>query len=206
MNMPIKKATEKEIPQLYLRAKKGDQDALVSLHLYSAHILEYHMAKEGFDSDAIKDHSQSLFLHIRDAITRKNDENFDPKASIESLAHWKVKSALRQRSRFKSWFIRKNPDIYGTNDFADSTNSRLSHNQLVKAIDSLDEKHALPLRMVYINGYSYDEAQNLLGLKPGTLRTRIYDGKAKLIPILKKMIANRKRQKELFSPKNNRTS
>ncbi len=51
---------------------------------------------------------------------------------------------------------------------------------LIKELNRLDDKYRLPLILCYYNGYSYSEIAKVLGIKEGTVKSRISTGKAKL--------------------------
>jgi RNA polymerase sigma factor (sigma-70 family) len=65
-----------------------------------------------------------------------------------------------------------------------SAESTFSENEILKAIDSLNDDLRLPFRM-HIEGYKYKEIADELGLKEGTVKSRIFFSRQKLMLILK---------------------
>jgi len=68
-------------------------------------------------------------------------------------------------------------------DFA-STESNFSENEIEKAIDSLRQEFRIPFRM-HVEGYKYEEIASELGLKIGTVKSRIFLSRKKLMSMLK---------------------
>jgi len=56
--------------------------------------------------------------------------------------------------------------------------------EIEKTIDSLNQKFRIPFRM-YMDGYKYKEIADKLGLKMGTVKSRIFFTRQKLTEILK---------------------
>jgi RNA polymerase sigma-70 factor (ECF subfamily) len=65
-----------------------------------------------------------------------------------------------------------------------SPESYFSQNEIEKAIDSLSDEFRLPFRM-HIDGFKYHEIAERLGLKIGTVKSRIFFTRQKLMQILK---------------------
>lgn len=79
-------------------------------------------------------------------------------------------------------------DLYYINQPHDkgfiSPESSFSENEIEKAIDSLSDEFRIPFRM-HIDGYKYKEIAGELGLKIGTVKSRIFFTRQKLMLILK---------------------
>lgn len=79
-------------------------------------------------------------------------------------------------------------DLFFINQSSDkgsiSPESNYSENEIEKAIDSLEDEFKLPFRM-HINGYKYKEIADELGLKIGTVKSRIFFARQKLMRTLK---------------------
>jgi RNA polymerase sigma-70 factor (ECF subfamily) len=65
-----------------------------------------------------------------------------------------------------------------------SPESQYTENEIEKAIDSLDDDFRIPFRM-HIDGYKYKEISEKLGLKIGTVKSRIFFTRQKLMLMLK---------------------
>lgn len=51
---------------------------------------------------------------------------------------------------------------------------------LVRCLDTLDDKYRVPLVLQYYEGVGYDEISRLLGLNPGTVKSRMNEAKKRL--------------------------
>jgi len=65
-----------------------------------------------------------------------------------------------------------------------SPESSYSEGEIEKAIDSLSDEFRIPFRM-HIEGYKYYEIADKLGLKLGTVKSRIFFSRQKLMHMLK---------------------
>jgi RNA polymerase sigma factor (sigma-70 family) len=79
-------------------------------------------------------------------------------------------------------------DLYYINQPHDkgfiSPESSFSESEIEKAIDSLSDEFRIPFRM-HVDGYKYKEIADELGLKIGTVKSRIFFTRQKLMLILK---------------------
>ncbi len=65
-----------------------------------------------------------------------------------------------------------------------SPESQYTESEIEKAIDSLDDDFRIPFRM-HLDGYKYKEISEKLGLKIGTVKSRIFFTRQKLMLMLK---------------------
>ena len=65
-----------------------------------------------------------------------------------------------------------------------SPDSQYSEGEIEKAIDSLEDEFRIPFRM-HLDGYKYKEIADELGLKIGTVKSRIFFTRQKLMLMLK---------------------
>lgn len=65
-----------------------------------------------------------------------------------------------------------------------SPESEYTKQEIEKFIDSLSNEFSIPLRMA-MNGYKYQEISEILGLKIGTVKSRIFLSRQKLMLMLK---------------------
>src|SRR4030042_2893543 len=79
-------------------------------------------------------------------------------------------------------------DLYYLNQPHDkgfiSPESNYAENEIEKAIDSLEDDFRIPFRM-HIDGYKYKEIAEELGLKIGTVKSRIFFTRQKLMHMVK---------------------
>jgi len=83
-------------------------------------------------------------------------------------------------------------DLYYINSPQDkgfiSPESKYAEGEIEKAIDSLEDEFRIPFRM-HLEGYKYQEIADKLGLKIGTVKSRIFFTRQKLMHILKDYVS-----------------
>lgn len=70
-------------------------------------------------------------------------------------------------------------------NLAEELEVRERYNEVVKAIEGLDEKYSTSLFLLYCKEMTVDEIADMMGISPKTVYTRIARGKNLLISILK---------------------
>ena len=93
-----------------------------------------------------------------------------------------------RRIKKENTIIDATQDLYYINQPLDkgfiSPESVFSEFEIMKAIESLDPEFKIPFRM-HIEGYKYKEIADKLGLKIGTVKSRIFFTRQKLMLMLK---------------------
>jgi len=93
-----------------------------------------------------------------------------------------------RRNAKENTIIDGTQDLYYLNQPHDkgfiSPESKYSENEIEKAIESLEDEFKIPFRM-HVNGFKYKEIADELGLKIGTVKSRIFFTRQKLMHILK---------------------
>jgi len=100
---------------------------------------------------------------VRPAETSYNDADVDGDEKLVSLL-------LNQPDDFLVWWA--NPE----REFA----NRLLGRDIENAIESLPEAYRVAVMLVNVEGLSYDEAANVLGVPPGTIHSRMKRGRTLL--------------------------
>jgi RNA polymerase sigma-70 factor (ECF subfamily) len=93
-----------------------------------------------------------------------------------------------RRSTRQNTTFDNSKDFYVLNSVTDDDNSspdeQISHEYLSKAIENLEDEYKVPFIM-HVNGYKYKEIADELNLKIGTVKSRIFFSRKKLIDSLK---------------------
>ena len=93
-----------------------------------------------------------------------------------------------RRSRKKSTYSNQSIEHYHKNYFiasrAYNPDSIFLSHEIEKTVETLDERFKKPLKMYYV-GYQYKEIAEILNLNLGTVKSRIYFSRRKLIKKLK---------------------
>jgi len=79
-------------------------------------------------------------------------------------------------------------ELYYLNHSSDkgsiSPESAFSGNEIEKAINALNDEYRLPFQM-HVDGYKYEEIAENLNLKLGTVKSRIFFARQKLMSVLR---------------------
>jgi RNA polymerase sigma-70 factor, ECF subfamily len=167
------------VSERQLVARVVDGDPAAQRELYDSHVdrvyrLAYRLAGE---DELARDFTQLTFIR---AFERIGDFRFE-----SSLATWLhtigVSIALNGLRKVKTARTREAPieaaSSIGT--FTREAEPDLK-TRLKAAIDSLSEKYRTVFLMHDVEGYTHEEIGAALGIPPGTSKTRLFQGRAKL--------------------------
>ncbi len=123
------------------------------------------------------------------AITNK--DKFDPATNLKAWVYTIMKNTFINKYRKDSkvsTIIDNTRDLYFLNNSksADviSPESQYSQSELEKVINGLEDEHRIPFQM-HFQGYKYKEIAEALHLSIGTVKSRIFFSRKKLISKLK---------------------
>jgi len=138
------------------------------------------------DRDTALDLVQDTYLK---AITHK--DKFADYTNLKAWVFTIMKNTFinnYRRNMKENTIIDGTQDLYYLNQPHDkgfiSPESNYAKNEIEKAIDSLEDEFRVPFRM-HIDGYKYKEIADELGLKIGTVKSRIFFTRQKLMHMLK---------------------
>ncbi len=134
--------------------------------------IAFHDLGSAPDADDV---TQEVFLRLLRAAPR-----FDSEAHAK---HWLIRVTLNEcrRLRLSPWRRRVVP----LEERADAPRVELpEQKELLQAVAALPRKYRAPLYLHYYEGYSTDEVAELLGRRPGTIRTQLARGRQQLKNIL----------------------
>ena len=138
------------------------------------------------DRDTALDLVQDTYLK---AITYK--DTFVDYTNLKAWVFTMMKNTVinnYRRNVKENTIIDGTQDLYYINQPHDkgfiSPESSYSEGEIEKAIDSLSDEFRIPFRM-HVDGYKYKEIADELGLKIGTVKSRIFFTRQKLMLILK---------------------
>jgi len=120
-----------------------------------------------------------------------NRDKFEDYTNIKAWVFTIMKNTFinnYRRNVTENAFIDISKDLYNINIPQEkgfiSPESQYAAGEIEKAIESLRDEFRIPFKM-HIEGYKYHEIAEKLGLKIGTVKSRIFLTKRKLILILK---------------------
>lgn len=121
----------------------------------------------------------------------KHRDKFVYKSSLKAWTFTILKNTFinnYRRSRKKSTYSGQSIEHYNKNYYtappAYNPDSIFASNEIEQTIETLDEHFKTPLKMHYV-GYKYKEIAELLNINIGTVKSRIYFSRNKLIKKLK---------------------
>lgn len=162
-----------------LVARVVDGDPAAQRELYDSHVdriyrLSYRLAGE---DELARDFTQLTFIR---AFERIGDFRFE-----SSLATWLhtigVSIALNGLRKVKTARNREAPIEAASSVGTISREAEPDlKSRLKSAIDSLSEKYRTVFLMHDVEGYTHEEIGAALGIPPGTSKTRLFQGRAKL--------------------------
>ena len=137
------------------------------------------------DHDSALDLIQDTYLKV---ITYK--DKFVDYTNLEAWAITIMKNTFinnYKRNKKENTIIDGTQDLYYINQPHDkgfiSPESFYAEREIGKAIDSLSDEFRVPFQM-YIDGYKHKEIADELGLKPGTVKSRVFSTRQKLMLML----------------------
>ena len=123
------------------------------------------------------------------AITHK--DKFDPSTNLKAWVYTIMKNTFINKYRREmkvNMIIDTTEDLFYLNNSKNSTSvspeSRFSQSELEKVIDELQDEHRIPF-MMHFQGYKYKEIAHHLDLSIGTVKSRIFFCRKKLMSKLK---------------------
>jgi len=164
------------------RIAGGDQRAFAELYdLLSSRVL-------GLVRRILLDHAQSeevtqeIFLEIWQTATRFDPNKGGATTWILTMAHRRAVDRVRasQSSRNRDTKIGIRDYDPGYDHVAESTEIRIEHERVTRALDRLTELQRQAVTLAYYGGYSHSEVAAMLSVPIGTVKTRLRDGMIRL--------------------------
>jgi RNA polymerase sigma-70 factor (ECF subfamily) len=148
--------------------------------------LQYFAYSLTSNRDDAKDLIQETYLR---AITHK--DKFDPSTNLKAWVYTIMKNVFINKYRKA---VRLNKIIDYTQDlhymsnsnhsYPVSADSKYNHSELERMLNDLEEEHRIPFQM-HFEGYKYREIADNLNISLGTVKSRIFFCRRKMIEKLK---------------------
>jgi RNA polymerase sigma-70 factor (ECF subfamily) len=123
------------------------------------------------------------------AITHK--DKFDPATNMKAWVYTIMKNTFINKYRKESkvsMIIDTTEDLYYLNNSKRSNSvtpdSKYQHSELQKVVNELQDEHRIPFQM-HFEGYKYKEIAERLNLSIGTVKSRIFFSRKKMMEKLK---------------------
>ncbi len=165
------------------KAKQGNQECFeFILKQYQKKVYGYALAKTKNNDDAL-DLSQNIFLKLYKSLKGfRGDCSFD--TFLYKIMFTSTADFLKKRSANQTFSLYdeqgKDVEIKDKTDIERDYEKKETVKQILKALDelSIEQRECFILRD--INGYSYIEIANILGISVETVKTRIYRARNKI--------------------------
>lgn len=107
--------------------------------------------------------------NYRKKSVRPAEQPYD-ELDTENSNHEVASLLIEQPNEFLNWWANPEKQVY----------NNLLGDDLMKAVESLPEVYQMTVTLVNVEGFSYDEAAEVLGVSPGTIRSRMNRGRTLL--------------------------
>ena len=154
----------------------NDDDALREFHRRHAPWVRARLQRRCADDDMVRDALQDTFV----AVWRHAggwDGRGEPAAWLWGIAARRLVGVHRSRQRWAPTSALEDDEATDGGGF---DLALAAHLDLTQALGSLDADLAAVVRATYLDGLSINETSSLLGIPPGTVKTRIMRAKAQL--------------------------
>ena len=173
---------QNQIDSLITACKKGNE--IAQMQIYDSYskamftIACHYLKNEEEAKDVIQEAFLKAFLNIK---------KYKPEATFGAwLKRIVINQCLdtlkKQKIEFSDNKVEKNQTIEDGNwDF----DSSVSKTEILEAIEQLNEKHKMVVKLYLMEGYDHQEISEILNIPIKTSRTQLSRGKAKLRNLLK---------------------
>lgn len=174
---------QKQTEFLIRASKKGNQ--LAQMQLYDTYcnamftVACRYLNNEEDAKDAMQEGFLKAFLNL---------DNYKPKATFGAwLKRIIINQCLDALKKRKIEFSEVEvSELQTTNEDDWNFDNAITKNDVVKAIEQLNEKHKVVITLYLIEGYNHTEISEILDIPIKTSRTHLRRGKLKLQELLKK--------------------
>jgi RNA polymerase sigma-70 factor (ECF subfamily) len=166
-----------------LGMSNSDFNAMITNHQDFLHQLAMKLTKSHEDSNDLM--QETLFKAI------KNKDKFQEGTNIKGWLYTIMKNTFINAYRKKknqNTFVDETENKYFLNiresEKSVNTDSIVDHKYMMEQINSIDKTY-LETFMMYYNGYKYEEISEILGIPLGTVKSRIFLARRKMMDKLK---------------------
>lgn len=163
------------------RCKKGDEKAM--MQIYDAYCgAMFQISRRYLNDEDAKDAMQESFIKAFSKL-----DSYQPEFTFGSwLKRIVINQSIDELKKKRLEFIETdvvNLNIEDDNDWTFS--SEISKQHILDAIETLDSKYQIVIKLYLIEGYDHEEISSILEIPVKTSRTHLRRGKLKLRELLK---------------------
>ena len=162
--------------QLLLHEQYNEEDlarALLERYFKPLHYLAYSLLEDAEEADDIVQETLLVALNK----IEQYEPGTDLKAWLCRIAIFRCRDVMRRRKVRKKWYgVWSRVTAIGSPPRTPEqhTADHELRGELWQAVDQLNEKHRLPLILHYIHGMTAPEIARILGIKEGTVYSRLH--------------------------------
>lgn len=163
------------------RIRNGDSEAFsVLVDRYQGPLLRF-LGNMLQDRDAAQDVAQETFVKAFLAI-KQYQGRYDASFSswLFTIARNSCLDAIRKRKRKAELFQEENDDLAEYQDETTPAERHSTGRMLERALNQLGVKHKMAFELVLVEGFTYEEAADIMQASPGTIRSRVHHARNKL--------------------------
>jgi len=120
--------------------------------------------------------AQEVLLEIWRTASRFDPDLGSAAAWALAIAHRRAVDRVRSETAGSRREQKAAPDLAAPDDVAATVAATLDHQRVRRCLDGLTELQRESVKLAYYAGYTYPQVAQLLGVAPGTVKTRIRDG------------------------------
>ena len=160
----------------------GDRDAFEELYTQIAGPVLGVARRVVRDPAQSEEVAQEVLLEVWRSASRYDSSKGSVLAWVLTIAHRRAVDRVRSAQARTDREVRdaSRSHVVAYDEVADEVESRLEHEQVRKAMDSLTDLQREAIRLAYYGGYTQREVSELLDLPLGTVKTRLRDGLIRL--------------------------
>ena len=177
--MSLPTASAAEDGELFASARAGDETALVTLIERHKDGLVNYLTRLSGSRDTAEDFAQETFLRLIERSGRYVEEG-KLRAYLYRIATNLVRSSQRRQSRWRLVRPRLDPAPVGLPATHERTERRELGTVLTEALRQLPSRYRAPVILRDVEEWSYEEIGAALGIRPGTVKSRLHRGRRQL--------------------------
>lgn len=156
------------------RAKRGDDRAFSMLYQHYYPFLYRYLLKLSLHEELSKDLTQDTMLKCYNHLhTFKEDSKFS--SWMISIASRLYIDSMRRKKREKKWYKHVKASLSRQLDWI-AQSKGIEWSEHFTDFNKLDAHFRIPILLRHYYGYTYEEIGTMLGVKAGTIKSRVHNG------------------------------
>ncbi len=168
------KLDEDKEHELIKSAKRGDDKAFTILYQHYYPFLYRYLLKLSLQEELSKDLTQDTMLKCYNHLHAFKEESKFSSWMI-SIASRLYIDSLRKKKREKKWYKQVKASLSRQLDWA-AQSKGIEWSDHFADFNKLDADVRIPILLRHYYGYTYEEIGTMLGVKAGTVKSRVHNG------------------------------